>query len=125
MESLHVEVAPFGITTMIVNPGFFRTELLTDQSTSYATPSITDYDDRREPLVEYWKSQNGQQSGDPAKLARALVTLAELNPPPQRFIAGADAIASSEQKVALLQQQIDAYRELSSSLDFDASATSS
>ena len=48
---------------------FFRTELLTEQSTNYAEPSISDYDERRGPLVEYWKSQNGRQSGDPAKLA--------------------------------------------------------
>src|SRR6185295_16078921 len=47
MESLSVEVAPFGITTTIVNPGFFRTELLTEQSTNYAEPSIRDYDERR------------------------------------------------------------------------------
>jgi NAD(P)-dependent dehydrogenase (short-subunit alcohol dehydrogenase family) len=47
MESLHVEVVPFGITTTIVNPGFFRTELLTKQSTNYAEPSIEDYDERR------------------------------------------------------------------------------
>jgi NAD(P)-dependent dehydrogenase (short-subunit alcohol dehydrogenase family) len=47
MESLHAEVAPFGITTTVVNPGFFRTELLTEQSTNYAEPSIADYDDRR------------------------------------------------------------------------------
>jgi NAD(P)-dependent dehydrogenase (short-subunit alcohol dehydrogenase family) len=120
MESLHVEVAPFGIATTIVNPGFFRTELLTDQSTSYAEPSIADYDDRRGPLVAYWKSQNGQQSGDPAKLARTLIAISEQEPPPQRFIAGADAVAGAEQKVALLQQQIDANRELSSSLAFDA-----
>ena len=53
MESLHAEVAPFGITTTVVNPGFFRTELLTEQSTSYAEPSIADYDERRGPLVEY------------------------------------------------------------------------
>src|SRR3954467_8049186 len=65
MESLHAEIAPFGITTTIVNPGFFRTELLTEQSTSYAAPSIGDYDDRRAPLLDYWKSQNGKQSGDP------------------------------------------------------------
>ena len=124
MESLHAEVAPFGITTTIVNPGFFRTELLTEQSTSYAEPSIADYDERRGPLVAYWKSQNGQQSGDPAKLARALITIAEQVPPPQRFVAGADAVAGAEQKVALLQQQINANRELSSSLAFDAGATS-
>jgi NAD(P)-dependent dehydrogenase (short-subunit alcohol dehydrogenase family) len=119
MESLHVEVAPFGIATTIVNPGFFRTELLTDQSTNYATPSITDYDERRGPLVEYWKSQNGQQSGDPKKLARALITIAEQEPPPERFIAGADAIAGAEEKIASLQKQIEAHRELSTSLDFN------
>jgi NAD(P)-dependent dehydrogenase (short-subunit alcohol dehydrogenase family) len=120
MESLHVEVAPFGIRTTIVNPGFFRTELLTDQSTSYAKPSIADYDERRGPLVAYWKSQNGQQSGNPAKLARALITISEQVPPPQRFVAGADAVAGAEQKLALLQEQINANRELSSSLAFDA-----
>jgi NAD(P)-dependent dehydrogenase (short-subunit alcohol dehydrogenase family) len=119
MESLHAEIAPFGITTTIVNPGFFRTELLTEQSTSYAAPSVADYDERRTPLLEYWKSQNGKQSGDPAKLARALVTIAGQVPPPRRFIAGADAIATAEQKIADLRAQIAAYRELSVSLDFD------
>ena len=113
------EVAPFGIHTTIVNPGFFRTELLTEQSTNYAEPSIADYDERRGPLVEYWKSQNGQQSGDPAKLARALMTIASQNPPPRRFIAGADAIGGAEQKIADLKAQIEANRDLSTSLDFD------
>ncbi len=119
MESLGAEVAPFGIATTIVNPGFFRTELLTDQSTNYAEPSIADYDDRRGPLIESWKAMNGKQSGDPAKLARALVTISEQEPPPQRFIAGEDAIATAEQKIATLQQQANAYRELSSSLAVD------
>ena len=108
MESLHAEVAPFGITTTIVNPGFFRTELLTEQSTNYAEPSIEDYDERRAKQLEFWKAQNGQQSGDPAKLARALITIASQEPPPRRFIAGADAIATAEQKVADLKAQIDA-----------------
>jgi NAD(P)-dependent dehydrogenase (short-subunit alcohol dehydrogenase family) len=118
MESLQAEVAPFGITTTIVNPGFFRTELLTDQSTTYAKPSIADYDERRGPLVEYWKAQNGQQSGDPAKLARALVAITDQNPPPRRFIAGADAIATAEQKIADLKVQIEANRAMSTSLTF-------
>jgi NAD(P)-dependent dehydrogenase (short-subunit alcohol dehydrogenase family) len=119
MESLQAEVAPFSITTTIVNPGFFRTELLTEQSTNYAQPSIADYDERRGPLVEYWKAQNGQQSGDPAKLARALVTIADQNPPPRRFIAGADALAGAEQKIADLKAQLEANRDLSTSLAFD------
>jgi NAD(P)-dependent dehydrogenase (short-subunit alcohol dehydrogenase family) len=119
MESLQAEIAPFGIATTIVNPGFFRTELLTEQSTNYAEPSIAHYDDRRGPLVEYWKAQNGRQSGDPAKLARALITIASEKQPPRRFIAGADAIATAEQKIADLKAQIEAHRELSTSLAFD------
>ena len=75
--------------------------------------------EHRAPLLEYWKSQNGQQSGDPAKLARAIVTIASQEPPPLRFIAGADAIAGAEQKIADLKAQIDAYRDLSTSLSFD------
>ncbi len=119
MESLHAEVAPFGITTTIVNPGFFRTELLTEQSTNYADPSIDDYNERRAQQLEFWKAQNGNQSGDPAKLAQALITIAGQDLPPRRFIAGADAIATAEQKVADLKEQIDADRRLSMSLAFD------
>ena len=119
MESLAAEVAPFGIRTTIVNPGFFRTELLTEQSTNYAEPTIADYDERRAKQLAFWKSQNGKQGGDPAKLARALVTIAELEKPPLRFIAGADAIGGAEQKVATLQQEIAAFRSLSTSLAFD------
>ena len=119
MESLHPEVASFGVTTTIVNPGFFRTELLTKQSTQYAEPSIKDYDERRAKQLEFWKAQNGQQSGDPAKLARAIIIIASQQPPPRRYIAGADAMAIAEQKVADLKAQIDANRDLSTSLDFD------
>jgi len=121
MQSLQVEVAPFGIHTTIVNPGFFRTELLTEQSTNYADKPIEDYDDRRVQQMKFWKGANGQQSGDPAKLAQALIKIANVEQPPLRFIAGADAIATAEQVVGTLQQQLNAYRELSSSLDYDVS----
>jgi len=119
MESIGPEVAPFGIHTTIVNPGFFRTELLTEESTSYATGSISDYAARRDPLVAYWKSMNGQQAGDPAKLARAIITIAGQSPPPRRFIAGADAIGGAEQKVVALKEDIESNRQLSTSLSFD------
>src|SRR5258705_10160311 len=119
MESLQPEVAPFGITTTTVNPGFFRTELLTEQSTQYAEPSVKDYDERRATQLEFWKAQNGKQSGDPAKLARALIIIASQEPPPRRFIAGADAIAIAGQKVVDLKAQIDANPNISPSLDFD------
>jgi NAD(P)-dependent dehydrogenase (short-subunit alcohol dehydrogenase family) len=116
MQALQAEIAPFGINTTVVNPGFFRTELLTPESTQYAPPSITDYAERTAAQQEFWKSQNGKQGGDPAKLARALVRIMGEAQPPRRFLAGADAIATAEQVVTELRAQIDAYRELSSSL---------
>ncbi len=119
MQALQAEVNPFGINTTIVNPGFFRTELLTEQSTNYAENPIADYEERREQQMKFWKAANGQQSGDPAKLAKALLTIANEEQPPLRFIAGADAISTSEQVAEILQQQTNAYRELSNSLAFD------
>ena len=119
MESLQPEVEPFGITTTIINPGFFRTELLTKESTSYAELSIEDYAQRSAAQREWWTSQNGKQGGDPAKLAQALLKIANEEKPPLRFLAGSDAIATAEAHIATLQKQIDAYRELSSSLAID------
>jgi NAD(P)-dependent dehydrogenase (short-subunit alcohol dehydrogenase family) len=119
MEALQTEVGPFGIETMIVNPGFFRTELLTEESTNYAVNFIEDYHERRTAQIAFWKSQNGKQGGDPAKLARALITLTDQDELPRRFLAGPDAVQVAEQKIALLQQQIEAYRELSNSLAID------
>jgi NAD(P)-dependent dehydrogenase (short-subunit alcohol dehydrogenase family) len=125
MESLAPEVEPFGIHTTIVNPGFFRTELLTKESTNYAAPTVADYAERSAAQREFWQSQNGQQQGDPAKLAQALLTIAAEEQPPLRFIAGADAIGTAEQQIATLQQQIDAFRDMSSSLALDEAAARS
>jgi NAD(P)-dependent dehydrogenase (short-subunit alcohol dehydrogenase family) len=119
-ESLAPEVAPFGIRTMIVEPGFFRTELLTPESTSYAASTIEDYAERTEQTVTAWKGMDGQQGGDPAKLAGALIQLAELEEPPLRFAAGADAVEVFETRSKDLQEQADAHRELSSNLAHDA-----
>jgi len=119
MESLAPEVAPFGIRTMLVEPGFFRTELLTPESTKYAESSIEDYAERTEQTVTAWKRMNGQQVGDPAKLADALVHLAGQEEAPLRFAAGADAVAAFERRAKNLLAQGDAYRDLSSSLALD------
>src|SRR3954464_6277425 len=119
MESLTPEVAPYGIRTMLVEPGFFRTDLLTPESTSYAQPSIDDYIERTKQTVTAWNPMNGQQGGAPAKLATALVHLVSPDDPPRRWAAGADAVAAFEDKAQTLIKQADAYRELSSSLAHD------
>jgi NAD(P)-dependent dehydrogenase (short-subunit alcohol dehydrogenase family) len=118
MESLTPEVAPFGIHTMLVEPGFFRTELLTEESTNYPEPSIDDYAERTRQTVTAWKGMHGKQGGDPAKLAKALVQLASQDEPPLRWAAGADAVEDLEQKAQRLLAQVDAYRDLSSSLAY-------
>src|SRR6185295_5997978 len=119
MESLAPEIAPFGIRTMLVEPGFFRTELLTNDSTTYAEPSIDDYAEKTKETVAAWKSMNGKQGGDPAKLAEAIVKLAGLREPPTRFAAGADAVQTFEAKANALLAQAQAHRELSTSLSYD------
>ena len=119
MECLAPEVAPFGINTTIVEPGFFRTGLLTPASTIWAENEIEDYASKNEELRPFWISMNGKQGGDPAKLAEALIKIASKKEPPKRWLAGADAIDTAEQKLSEFQKQIDAYRDLSSSLAFE------
>jgi NAD(P)-dependent dehydrogenase (short-subunit alcohol dehydrogenase family) len=122
MESLAIEIAPFGIRTMLVEPGFFRTELLTDESTKWPEPSIEDYADTTRETVSAWKKMNGQQGGDPAKLAKALVQLASADTPPQRWPAGADAVETFTKKANELLTQARANEALSSSLSYDTGA---
>jgi NAD(P)-dependent dehydrogenase (short-subunit alcohol dehydrogenase family) len=121
MESLQFDLAPFDIKTTTVEPGFFRTELLvTGASSIWPELSIEDYAERTEQTITAWKSMNGQQPGDPAKLGKAPVTIAAMDKPPLRFVAGADVVAGAEQKAQLLLDQIAAHRGLSSDMAIDA-----
>jgi NAD(P)-dependent dehydrogenase (short-subunit alcohol dehydrogenase family) len=119
MEALRPEVAPYGITTTVVEPGFFRTELLEQASTTWAALSIDDYAERTAQTIPAWESMNGKQAGDPARLARALVTLLDSPAPPERWVAGADAVQGIVQKADLLRQQAEAFPELSTTLDHE------
>jgi NAD(P)-dependent dehydrogenase (short-subunit alcohol dehydrogenase family) len=117
MEALRPEVAPYGITTTVVEPGFFRTKLLEKESTILPALSIPDYAERTRQILPFWEQMNGKQSGDPAKLGCALVTLLDSPTPPERWVAGADAVQAIVQKGEQLRQQATAYPELSTTLD--------
>ncbi len=106
---------------MLVEPGFFRTELLSPQSTQYAPPSIPDYTNRTSSTIAAWQGMDGRQGGDPAKFAEALVQLASLDQPPFRFAAAADAVDLFETKAHGLLAQADAHRGLSCSLGHEES----
>ncbi|WP_281638012.1 SDR family NAD(P)-dependent oxidoreductase [Flavobacterium marginilacus] len=116
IESLQLEVSQFGINTTIVNPGFFRTNLLEPSSTIWNDLNIEDYAERIAMLRPGWQAMSGTQGGDPAKLAAGLLTIAGEATPPKRWFAGADAIAETERKIKQLQEEIESHRELSSSL---------
>jgi NAD(P)-dependent dehydrogenase (short-subunit alcohol dehydrogenase family) len=116
MESLTPEIAPFGIRTMLIEPGFFRTELLSNNSTTYAEPTIDDYAEKTKETVTAWKGMDGKQGGDATKLADALVKLVALEQPPARFAAGSDAVRTFEAKANTLLAQARAHYELSTSL---------
>lgn len=121
MESLRQEVAPFGIETMAVVPGFFRTELLVEgSSTIWPEVQIEDYAQEAASTIAAWKNMNGKQGGDPAKLADALVMISDLGSLPERFVAGADAMDAIERKQAAVQEQIETNRNLSAALSYNS-----
>ncbi|MFJ8672277.1 SDR family oxidoreductase [Streptomyces sp. NPDC093589] len=119
MESLRYDIEPYGIATTIVEPGFFRTELLVDASTTWPELSIDDYAERTAAQRTQWQAINGTQEGDPAKIARALITLAGQENPPLRFVAGGDAIPTVAEKGRTLTEQAEASRALGGNLARD------
>jgi NAD(P)-dependent dehydrogenase (short-subunit alcohol dehydrogenase family) len=119
MESLRFDVAPFGIHTMVVEPGFFRTELLVEgASTIWPELTVADYAERTKQTITAWSGMNGLQGGDPAKLAAAMISLSDSGELPLRFVAGADAMTAVEAKLQTIRAQMDAHRALSASLAF-------
>jgi NAD(P)-dependent dehydrogenase (short-subunit alcohol dehydrogenase family) len=119
MSALAQEVEPFGVRTMVVNPGFFRTGLASPESLVWPDVVVADYAAQSAQQRAWWMAQDGRQPGDPDKLARAIVALADEDPPPARFLAGADVIALAERKIAELRRQIESHRSLSMSLEID------
>ena len=122
LEALRPEVAPYGVTATVVEPGFFRTTLLEKESTLLPALSLPDYAERTAQIIPVWESMNGQQVGDPAKLGRALVTLLDLPEPPERWVAGADAVQGVTQKAELLRRQADALPEFSTTLEHETAS---
>lgn len=87
--------------------------------------TIDDYAERSAAQRTWWAAQDAQQAGDPDKLAQALLTIVDEDPPPRRFIAGADVAALAQRRIDELHEQIDSHRELSTSLTFDPQAQDS
>jgi NAD(P)-dependent dehydrogenase (short-subunit alcohol dehydrogenase family) len=116
-ESLAQEVAPFGIALTIVEPGFFRTDFLDETSVGRPDRPIADYAETAAQQAAFYAARNHNQAGDPARLAGALLVLADAERPPLRFVAGSDALAVLDAKVANLTEVAAPWRDLSRSTD--------
>jgi NAD(P)-dependent dehydrogenase (short-subunit alcohol dehydrogenase family) len=118
-ETLGKEVRGFGIFVTAVAPGGFRTDWA-GRSLSRAPRTIPDYDEMFEPQREARQQRNGKQSGDPVKAAKAMLTILADPNPPAHLLLGPDAVKLVEEKLDALKAEIEAYRSLSTSTDFDA-----
>lgn len=123
-ECLAKEVAAFGIRVTIVEPGPFRTEFLTSNSTRFGQSTLPAYDARRVDIKASMDQRNGQQPGDPVRLAQAMVRLADEAEPPLRFLAGAIAVDAADAKLARMRDEIREWRELSVGADGDFASSS-
>jgi NAD(P)-dependent dehydrogenase (short-subunit alcohol dehydrogenase family) len=111
-ESLALEVAPFGIHVTIVEPGPFRTDFLAPESIRFGARPVADYDERRKAARASFEQRNGQQPGDPVKLAEAMVLLSNEAEPPLRFTAGSIAVNSFASKLTSMQVELERWRAL-------------
>jgi NAD(P)-dependent dehydrogenase (short-subunit alcohol dehydrogenase family) len=118
-EALAKEVAPLGIHVTIVEPGYFRTDLLADYALKFAAKEIEDYAATAGAVRKAIPTMHGKQPGDPRKLALALVRLVGESKPPLRFLAGADAVQVREQTLNALHDELEQWRSLSSSLAYE------
>lgn len=118
-ESLSHEVAPFGIFVTLVEPGPFRTGFLAQESLRISVNPVRDYDDRRKRARDSFEQRNGQQPGDPLKLAQALVRLADEDTPPMRLLAGAFAVQAFDRKLVDMRAELETWRQLSTGMDYE------
>jgi short-subunit dehydrogenase len=121
MEGLAEELRPLGITSTVVEPGFFKTDFLDTSSISYGAYVISDYVEQFAVFKTFLDDMNHNQVGEPAKLAAALLKISEMKQPPVRWAAGSDAAAWALDKAKLLRANAEQYSELSASTDGEKS----
>ncbi|WP_176585607.1 oxidoreductase [Priestia megaterium] len=119
-EGLNIELKPFGIQTMIVEPGAFRTDFFNEKTSfTFSDIEVADYNQQREIMHHNFVSRDQKQPGNPVKLAKALMKAVNDSNPPLRLLAGKYAVESIEQYLKERRSEVEAWREVSRSTDFD------
>jgi NAD(P)-dependent dehydrogenase (short-subunit alcohol dehydrogenase family) len=117
-EALHAELKPLGIHATLIEPGFFRTDLLDTSSLLVGKDIIDDYEETSGTLRRLAVDINHNQPGDPQKLATAVVTLVDAQTPPLRLPLGTDTLKAIAEKNAHVTTETQTWEALSQSTDF-------
>jgi NAD(P)-dependent dehydrogenase (short-subunit alcohol dehydrogenase family) len=117
--SLRKELEPLGITTMVVEPGGFRTDFA-GRSLTQSESSIPDYAETAGKRRKENDATHGTQPGDPAKAAAAIITAVESADTPEMLVLGADAVAGYRRALEAQLASLDTWRALGESTSFDA-----
>lgn len=119
-EAMRMELAPLGIHVTVVEPGFFRTDFLDEQSLVKTAIELSDYDETVGAMRRFAKAANHAQPGDPKRLAEAMLALVDAPNPPLRLALGSDTVARIESKNRFVAAELAEWRELSLSTDFES-----
>jgi len=117
-ESLAAEIKPFGVHATIVYPGYFRTDFLKDSSLLLPENPIEEYKEVRQSENAHKEGINGNQPGDPVKLAEALIKVSQDQNPPLHLFLGEDAFNMANQKIASVQGELGQWKEVSVGTNF-------
>ena len=117
-ETLHDEVAGFGIRTLIVEPGAFRTGLFRPGA-AYESEAMSEYADTVGATRAYVRDNDGLQPGDPAKAAQAILAALDADEPPLRLVLGADAIGNIERRLGSIADELAAWRAVGEATALD------
>lgn len=118
-ESLAAEIKPFGVHATIVYPGYFRTDFLKDSSLLLPETPIVEYKEVRQSENAHKEGINGNQPGDPIKLAEALIKVSQDQNPPLHLFLGEDAFNMANQKIASVQSELGQWKEVSVGTNFN------
>jgi NAD(P)-dependent dehydrogenase (short-subunit alcohol dehydrogenase family) len=117
-EALHAEMAPHGVTTTLVYPGYFRTSFLKDGSLVLPRRQMPEYANARESEKMHLGTIDGNQTGDPAKAVAALIGIYERGEAPLHLFLGSDAVKFAQQKARDVMTEVEALRAISLSTDY-------